>query len=120
MAHDHSNHSNDHQHEHLEHHLGFGAYFGVLLALLVLTAVSFYVARFDWGAWDVVVALAIATTKATLVALYFMHLINARFASRMVVIFSAVLVLIMISILFTDVGFREHIPTLPGWTGPPR
>lgn len=58
------------------------AYWAVGIALLVLTCVTVGVARidfFDFGepgvsAMDVLVGLAIATFKSTLVALIFMHL----------------------------------------------
>jgi cytochrome c oxidase subunit 4 len=50
----------------------------VLLAtgtiLLVLTAVTVWAARLNFGNVDLWVAMIIATIKATLVALYFMHL----------------------------------------------
>ncbi len=43
-------------------------------ALLVLTGVTVFVASLDFGAMNLLVALGIAAFKATLVALYFMHL----------------------------------------------
>lgn len=43
-------------------------------ALLVLTALTVALARVNLGAGSVAVALGIATLKATLVALFFMHL----------------------------------------------
>jgi cytochrome c oxidase subunit 4 len=56
-------------------------YFGVYAALLVLTALTVFVAFFHLGPLNNVVALGIAATKATLVALYFMHV---RWSSRLV------------------------------------
>ncbi len=47
---------------------------GVFLALLMLTALTVAAAQIDLGGWNLPVALAIATLKATLVALFFMHL----------------------------------------------
>lgn len=47
---------------------------GTAAALLVLTAVTVAVARVDLGAANVAVALAIASVKASIVALFFMHL----------------------------------------------
>ncbi|MGE3275716.1 MAG: cytochrome C oxidase subunit IV family protein [Vicinamibacterales bacterium] len=46
----------------------------VLLALLLLTALTTGVAFIDLGAWSTPVALLIAGAKASLVALFFMHL----------------------------------------------
>lgn len=55
-------------------------YIPVLLALLVLTLLTYLMARVDLGRLNLVIALAIAATKVSLVALYFMH---ARYSSRL-------------------------------------
>jgi cytochrome c oxidase subunit IV len=49
-------------------------YIGVFVALLFLTALTTGMAYVDLGAWNTVVALAIAFCKASLVVLFFMHL----------------------------------------------
>jgi len=49
-------------------------YFGIFAALLVLTAVTVLVSYVNLGLMNVVVALLIASVKASLVALFFMHL----------------------------------------------
>jgi cytochrome c oxidase subunit 4 len=49
-------------------------YLGVGAALLVLTVVTVVVAQIPLGGWNLVVALAIASIKALLVASFFMHL----------------------------------------------
>jgi cytochrome c oxidase subunit 4 len=51
--------------------------FGALMALTVLTV---YVATFDLGPFNAIVALSIAVFKAMLVVLYFMHV---RYSSRL-------------------------------------
>jgi cytochrome c oxidase subunit IV len=48
--------------------------FAVFAALVVLTAITVAVSCFDFGAMNLVVALAVAAIKAALVALWFMHL----------------------------------------------
>jgi len=47
---------------------------GVLGALIVLTVVTVGATKVDLGALNIWVAMGIAVAKATLVALYFMHL----------------------------------------------
>ncbi|MFA6148428.1 MAG: cytochrome C oxidase subunit IV family protein [bacterium] len=47
---------------------------GVYLALALLTAITVLVSYVDLGLMNVVVALLIASVKASLVALFFMHL----------------------------------------------
>jgi cytochrome c oxidase subunit 4 len=62
-------------HGHEEHeHGGTGVYVKTLIVLLILTAITVAAAGFDFGQGNVVIALAIATVKASLVALFFMHL----------------------------------------------
>lgn len=53
-------------------------YAKTLVALLFLTATTVAVSYVDFGAANVVVALLIATIKATLVALFFMHLLHDK------------------------------------------
>lgn len=50
-------------------------------ALIALTLVTILVSLIDLGAWNAVVALAIASTKAALVGLYFMGL---KWANRLI------------------------------------
>ena len=52
-------------------------YFGVWIALLAGTLITYEVAKIDLGVFNAAVALIIATTKALLVALFFMHLRHA-------------------------------------------
>ena len=47
---------------------------GMFAALMVLTAITVGVSYFDLGPLNLLVAMGVATVKATLVALYFMHL----------------------------------------------
>lgn len=60
--------------EGLGHIVPFDVYLKVLATLLVLTIVTVFVAQFDFGSLNVVVALTIASVKALLVAMFFMHL----------------------------------------------
>jgi cytochrome c oxidase subunit 4 len=52
-------------------------YFVIFVALLLLTATTVWVGFAPLGAWHAPAALGIAAVKATLVALYFMHLIHS-------------------------------------------
>ena len=66
----------NHAHEQDEHHdIGPKALIIVWLALTILTVVTVYAATVDLGrAFNVTVAMVIASIKASIVALYFMHL----------------------------------------------
>ena len=86
--------------------------FGVLACLLVLTYVTVAVRNFDFGAWNLWIALAVATVKASLVALYFMHLRWDKPINATVLIGSLALVALFVAIALTDSAqyFPERIP----------
>lgn len=67
-----------------EHVVSLKTYFIIFGALLVLTGATVWVAYFDLGQLNVIVALSIAVLKATLVVLYFMHL---RYSSKLTWVF---------------------------------
>lgn len=56
------------------HVLPLKVYIGVWLGLIVGTILTVAVSYFDFGEFNMIVAMAIATGKAALVALFFMHL----------------------------------------------
>jgi cytochrome c oxidase subunit 4 len=56
-------------------------YLLVFASLMVLTFVTVAASRFDFGAGNTIVALAIAVLKASLVILFFMHV---KYSSRLV------------------------------------
>lgn len=56
------------------HVLPLSTYLMVGSALLVLTFVTVAVAQFHFGEWNLIVAMAVAAVKATLVLMFFMHL----------------------------------------------
>lgn len=69
-----------------EHVTSRKTYFAVFGALMVLTALTVFVAELDLGWANNVVALGIAFTKAILVLLFFMHV---RHSTRMTVLTAA-------------------------------
>ena len=78
----------------------------VLATLLVLTVVTVGVSYVDMGFFNVPIALLIASTKATIVLLFFMHL---KYEGKAIVIsFTSTVffLVIMIGFTFWDVAFR--------------
>ena len=61
------------QHEHAHHIVAPGVYVVILFALLIGTALTVWASFIDLGFWNPIIALAIATSKTTLVVLFFMH-----------------------------------------------
>jgi len=71
-------------HNQLAHHIvGPRVYVVILFALLAGTGLTVWASFIDLGVWNPVIALAIATTKAVLVVLYFMHV---RYSSKLTVL----------------------------------
>jgi len=67
-----------------EHIVSRKIYFAIFAALVVLTVVTWSIAKIDLGRMNAVVALTIAVIKGTLVVLYFMHV---RYSSRLTWVF---------------------------------
>jgi len=58
-----------------EHHLtSYKTYILVWILLMVMTAITVYVSYVDLGLFNIVIAMSVASIKASVVALFFMHL----------------------------------------------
>lgn len=62
----------------------------------------------DLGQWNIVVALGIATFKATLVVLYFMHARYSPKRTQLVVICAVFWLAIMLALTLSDYSTRER------------
>lgn len=90
-----------------EHILSTKLYYGIWIALMVLTVVTAAVATIDLGPFNTVVALSIATIKALLVVLFFMHVKYTSEKLTKVVIISALFWLMILLLLsLTDYTTR--------------
>jgi cytochrome c oxidase subunit 4 len=87
-------------------------YIAIFLTLMVLTTVTILVAYINLGPWNKVVALGIASFKATLVVLYFMHVKYASRMTKLVVITGFFFLAILLSETMVDYGSRM-------WVNPP-
>lgn len=82
-------------------------YFAVWGALLLGTYLTYKAAFIELGPFNSVVALTIATTKALLVALFFMHLKGASERLLKLVVISTVFFLFILLVLsLADYGTR--------------
>ena len=88
-------------------------YLVVWLLLLALTALSFLLSLAHLGTLDVVLALGIAVVKTALVGLFFMHLIEERFSIVVVPFVAVFLLLLLLSLVVTDVLTRRTFPKAP-------
>ena len=84
-------------------------YLAVLLALLFLTLVTVGASYIDLGPANIVVAILIATTKASLVGLFFMHLIHDRPINAMVLVAGFMFLGLLLSFCMLDIDYRPHL-----------
>ena len=78
----------------------------VLAILLALTALTVGASYHNLGRWNIVIALGIASTKASLVLLYFMQMKSAGFAVRLSFLLTVGLLALFIGFLFWDISLR--------------
>lgn len=91
-------------------------YIIVTAALLLLTVLTVGMSFVDMAAeWHLVSGLTIGVCKASLVGLFFMHLIHSPRTTWAVVIVTLFwLVAVLIGLTFTDYASRTAFPYTPG------
>jgi cytochrome c oxidase subunit 4 len=87
-------------------------YVAIFLTLMVLTAITILVAYINLGPWNKVIALGIASFKATLVVLYFMHVKYASRMTKLIVVTGFFFLAILLAETMVDYGSRT-------WVNPP-
>jgi cytochrome c oxidase subunit IV len=93
--------------DHSEHIVSAKLYWFVWAILIVCTVLTAFVATIDLGQFNTVVALGIATFKATLVALIFMHVKYTSEKMTKAILMGAVFWLMLLLILsLTDYSSR--------------
>ena len=91
-----------------EHIVSPKVYIGIFLSLMVLTAATVAAAYVNLGAFNIVIALAIASLKATLVVLYFMHACYSPNRTHMVIIAAVFWLAIMLALTLSDYVTRDR------------
>jgi cytochrome c oxidase subunit 4 len=104
-------HSHSHPHGH-GHVTPLSVYLAVFGTLMVLTAVTVIVAYFNFGEFNKVIALGIASFKATIVVLYFMHVKHASRLTKLFAVTGVFFLMILFGLTMTDYGSRM-------WVNPP-
>ncbi|MCI0573692.1 MAG: cytochrome C oxidase subunit IV family protein [Myxococcaceae bacterium] len=87
-------------------HSHFRTYLIVFMALLLGTALTYTTGRMHLGNWALVIALVIAFTKGTLVAMYFMHLAEAKGTTRLLMGICLLFIAVLIGYVLGDFGTR--------------
>jgi cytochrome c oxidase subunit 4 len=84
-------------------------YLAVGLTLFVLTAITVMISKIHLGPWNAIVALGIASLKALLVALFFMHLLYDKKIYMIIVSVALVMLAVLIALTMADILRRGDI-----------
>jgi cytochrome c oxidase subunit IV len=98
----------------LSHVLSPRTLLAVWAALVVLTWVTVAATRVNLGGFNLWMALGIATTKASLVALYFMHLRYDRPVNAIIFLGTLLFVLLFVGLALVDTTSYQH-DLIPGY-----
>ena len=108
-------HSHGHEGE-FSHPMPIWMLLTVFVTLLVLTVATVYQSSFDLGNVEVWLSLAIATVKAGLVIVFFMHLLWDKPLNIIIILSSRIFVSLFLGFTMMDAqGYRENLimnPTL--------
>lgn len=94
------------QKEHEHHIVSPKVYVVILIGLLIGTAATVGASFIDLGTWNPVINLAIATTKATLVVLYFMHVKYGTKLTKLTVMAGIFTFLCLVAMTLADYSSR--------------
>lgn len=108
--HDHAGHDHGHDHEGGGHHVDplwlYLAIFGALLCMTVVTVGASYI---DFGAANTAIAVLIATVKASLVAIFFMHLRHDKPFHSLVLVSGLLFLSFLFLFTLSDNGTRNDV-----------
>ena len=102
--------------EHSEHIVSPKIYLTIFLALIIGTSLTTWAAFQDFGRFNIVIALVIATAKATLVVLFFMHARYSPKRTQLVIVCAIFWLAIMLTLTLADYQTRQ--PRLSSFVPP--
>jgi cytochrome c oxidase subunit IV len=87
---------------------------GTWIVLLILTFLSFGTSKLGFSsAVELGVALSISIVKTLFVLFIFMHLVEQRFANRLIVIVTFLFIVLLVSLMAADPLTRKTFPKTP-------
>jgi cytochrome c oxidase subunit IV len=98
-------------HAHIGSYKGYGAIFGALIFLTVLTVAVSYV---HLGKANLLVAVLIASIKATLVCTFFMHLKDDTKFHTLILIAAVTFIGVFFALTINDVSYRDKMDIQAG------
>lgn len=97
----------------MSHVASKGSYISIFMTLMVLTGVTVAAAFVNLGAFNAPVALAIATFKASLVILFFMHVKYGSRLTKLTAVTGIFFLMILLLLTMVDYASREWVTVLP-------
>lgn len=109
--HNHDAHGGHGHHDHgFSHPMPIWMLLSVFFALLFLTVLTVFQSQFDLGNAEIWASLTIATIKAALVILFFMHLLWDKPLNAIVILGSLIFVALFLGFTLMDAeGYRENL-----------
>jgi cytochrome c oxidase subunit 4 len=90
-----------------EHIVSSKLYWTIWIVLICLTGLTAWIATVDLGRFNTVIALLIASIKATIVVLFFMHVkYTSEKLTKMVIVAAMFWLLILLALSMADYGTR--------------
>ncbi len=90
-----------------EHIVSSKLYWAIWIVLIFLTGLTAGIATVDLGRFNTVIALLIASIKATIVVLFFMHVkYTSEKLTKMVIVTAMFWLLILLALSMADYGTR--------------
>lgn len=93
-------------------------FMGILLTLLFLTFITVYISRFDFGSANMLIAMAVAAVKASLVVAIFMHMLWDTTINKIFFISSFLFLGLLFLFTFADLLARADLETRHGRVAP--
>ena len=88
------------------HIVPYSTFMYIWIALMILTGVTVWVAQYNFGAWNIWIALTIATLKSSLVVAVFMHMKYESILFKLSLFSALAILAIFIGFNFFDVLYR--------------
>ena len=100
--------------EHKHHIISLSTYIIVFSLLLLMTVVTVFSAQYDFGSFNIILALLIASFKSSLVLLFFMHLYYDNKVNLALILGSVVFLALFIGLTMIDVTRRQDFYDIEG------
>ena len=100
--------------DHKHHIISLKTYLMVFIALLLLTVLTVLSSGVDFGSFNIILALLIASFKSSLVLLFFMHLYYDNKMNSALILGSVLFLALFIGITMLDVTKRTDFYEIEG------